>query len=98
MAYYDERRHKRKMTMNVEERMDYSKMKSFYGRLVLPEYLKYFFSESGGVIKSSRGFAKKREAENYVSLVAVKRLYTCGLYGEDLYPNINRFLNQAYLQ
>ena len=59
----------------------------------MPEYLKYFFSRSGGVVYSDKCFQKKKDSENYVSLLAVRRLYECGLYGDDLYPNLNRYLN-----
>lgn len=73
------------------------KNKTFYAKMILPEFLKFFFFETGGVIFSDRGFQKKREAECYVNLLAVKQLYYFGLYGEDLYPNFNRYLNQILL-
>ena len=56
----------------------------------MPDYLKYFFARAGGVVYSDRQFIKKKEAENYVALLAVRRLYEVGFYGDDLYPNLNR--------
>ncbi len=61
--------------------------------MIIPEFLKYFFVKTGGVIHSDKIFPKKRDSENYVALNAVKQLYLYGLYGEDLYPNLNRYLN-----
>ena len=46
---------------------------------------------------SDKSFQKKKDSENYVALLAVRRLYEVGLYGDDLYPNLNRFLNQKYM-
>ena len=62
--------------------------------MLLPEYLKHFFPRTGGLIESDMTFPKKKDAECHVHLIAVRRLYMAGLYGEDLYPNINRFLNR----
>ncbi len=87
------KRQKRKLVVNTDEYSIADSNKQFKSRMYLPEYLKYFFYTIGGVIHGDRGFSKKREAENYVHLIAVKQLYACGLYGEDLYPNLSRFLN-----
>jgi hypothetical protein len=48
-------------------------------------------------VYSDKSFQKKKDSENYVALLAVRRLYEVGLYGDDLYPNLNRFLNQKYM-
>ncbi len=59
----------------------------------MPDYLKFFFARAGGVVYSDRQFIKKKDAENYVALLAVRRLYEVGFFGDDLYPNLNRQLN-----
>ncbi len=93
MLKIDQIRLKRKIDIKSEERIDAFKNKTFSTKLIMPEYLKYFFSRSGGVVYSDKCFQKKKDAENYVSLLTVRRLYECGLYGDDLYPNLNKYLN-----
>lgn len=93
MARIDQIRQKRKIEYKTEERIDPIKNRSFCSKLIMPEYLKYFFYRSGGVVYSDKTFLKKKDSENYVSLLAVRRLYECGLFGDDLYPNLNRYLN-----
>lgn len=73
------------------------KYKTFCTNLIMPHYLKYFFPRSGGVAYSDKSFQKKKDSENYVALLAVKRLYDVGLYGDDLYPNLNRYLNSKFV-
>jgi hypothetical protein len=63
----------------------------------MPEYIKYFFANKGGVAYSDKKFQKKKDSENYVSLLTVKRLYECRLYGNDLYPNLNKYLNMKII-
>ena len=62
--------------------------------MFLPEYLKYFFFDTGGKIRSDKSFSKKKESENYATLIAVKRLYQYRLFGDDLYPSLTRFFAQ----
>lgn len=97
MDQHDPKRHKRKIITITEERTESGKNKTFFTRMLVPEYLKYFFADSGGLVVPDLTFPKKKESENYAYLLAVKRLYAFGLFGEDLYPNINRYLNQKLL-
>jgi hypothetical protein len=97
MQRLDRERHKKKVEYKTEERVDSVKNRTFQTRLYLPDYLKYFFIKNGGVVYSDKSFQKKKDSENYVALLAVRRLYEVGLYGDDLYPNLNRFLNQKYM-
>ncbi len=93
----DQIRKKKKIECITEERIDNAKFKTFWTKLILPSYLKYFFPRSGGIVYPDKEFLKKKDSENYAYLLAVKRLYDVGLYGDDLYPNLNRYLNKKLL-
>jgi hypothetical protein len=94
----DQRRNKKKVVVYTEEiYLDYRKFNVFRSKLYLPDYLKYFFFDKGGLVDSSLTFTKKKEAENYVYLEAVKRLYQYGLFGDDFYPNLNKVIYQKYI-
>lgn len=94
MDMNDQRRHARKINTITEERKEAGKQYLFYTKMYVPEYLKYFFHETGGLVQSSIPFSKKKDSENFVFLTAVKQLYKHGLIGEDLYPCVNRILLQ----
>lgn len=93
MQKVDTIRLKRKIEIKTEERVDAFKNRTFSTKLIMPEYLKFFFAKSGGIVFSDKCFQKKKDSENYVSLLTVRRLYECGMYGDDLYPNLNKYLN-----
>jgi len=62
--------------------------------MYVPEYLKHYFQDTGGVVQSTIPFSKKKDSENFVFLSAVKQVYKHGLLGEDLYPKINQIVLQ----
>ena len=68
----------------------------FYAKLYVPEYMKYYFTDCGGILTTDTSFNKKKESENYVYLMAVKRLYEYGLYGDDMYPALDRIFAKNF--
>ena len=95
MEQYDKQRHKRKVIQKTEESLYDDMYPKFKTKLIIPDYLKYFFYESGGVVYDShRMFSKKKESENYAYLLVVKKLYGFGLYGEDFYPDLDKVISR----
>jgi hypothetical protein len=56
MAKVDTIRLKRKIEIKTEERVDAFKNRTFSTKLIMPEYLKYFFARSGGIVFSDKCF------------------------------------------
>ena len=50
MQKVDTIRLKRKIEIKTEERVDAFKNRTFSTKLIMPEYLKYFFARSGGTV------------------------------------------------
>lgn len=96
MAAGDCKRHKRKALITHEEKKLDVNYHVFHAKLYIPEYLKYYFTYCGGVLVTDTYFNKKKEAENYVYLLAIKRLYECGLYGDDMYPALDRIFSKNF--
>jgi hypothetical protein len=61
----------------------------------MPEFLKWFFYETGGLVQDrDKWFSKKKESENYAYLLVVRKLFEYGLYGEDFYPNLDQVITR----
>lgn len=50
MEMHDQRRSKKKILVVTEERKDPTKYNVFFSKMYMPEYLKYFFADSGGLV------------------------------------------------
>ena len=94
MKEMDQKRDRTKCIKQTKEKLMASNRKYFLTRLIVSHYLKYFYYETGGVVNPDRGHSKKSESINHVYLKAVKILYEKGLFGDDLYPNLNRYINK----
>jgi len=66
MEHHDSKRHKIKLKITAEERCENGKNKTFYAKLLLPDFLKYFFALTGGMVSGDIGFSKKKDSECYV--------------------------------
>lgn len=71
MEANDQKRHRRRLNIVTDERREAGRQNFFLTRMYVPDYLKYYFHETGGVITSSIPFNKKKDSENYVNLLAV---------------------------
>lgn len=58
--------------------------KFFFSILYLPKLLQKVMR----TVKPESAFAKKKDAENHVSLLAIKKLYSMGLINDNLYPTL----------
>jgi len=56
MQKVDTIRLKRKIEIKTEERVDAFKNRTFSTKLIMPEYLKFFFAKSGGIVFSDKCF------------------------------------------
>jgi hypothetical protein len=50
MEINDQRRHARKINTITEERKEAGKHNYFFTKMYVPEYLKYYFHETGGLV------------------------------------------------
>lgn len=99
MELTDKQRHKRRVVQKFEESLYDYQYPKFKTKLIMPEYLKYFFYESGGVVYDPhRSFSKKKESENYAYLMVVQKLYSYGLYAEDFYPDLDKVIWKNVIQ
>jgi hypothetical protein len=92
MTRFDHKRHARNIIAQTEETL-IDQYPKFQTKLIMPDHLKWFFYETGGVVcDNRRKFPKKKESENYAYLLVVKKLYHYGLFGEDFYPSIDKIV------
>jgi hypothetical protein len=75
--------HPYKVFFDTQERSK-NNVKYFFSVLYMPRSCKQYLEK----VNPLTAFAKKKDAENHVALLAIQKLYEKGLFSKHLYPKI----------